>query len=543
LREKAGRAAPVAVDDGGQGGDRGVQVVRHHDLARSSRGVFGRLGLGLLPPELGLGLFEPGPREHGEVVERPWGTVDDDVQAVGGRAQHRPVDLDLCAQGRERGDGYPNEIEHVWTRTGTAEVATDPMGLEVSDVFITLKPADEWQAASTQDELVESMSATLEGMPGMRSAFTQPIEMRVNEMIAGVRSDVGIKLFGDDFEELREQAAELRRVVEEIPGAADVTVEQLTGQAMLTIDVDRQAAGRYGIPAGEILEVVESLGTRNVGQVIDGQRRFDLVLRLGDDARSSAERIGQILIHTEGGAQVPLAAVADIQVAEGPSTVQREWAKRRVVIQANVRGRDVGSFVADARRALDDIDLPEGHYTTLGGQFENLERAQTRLLFVVPIALLLVFSLLYLTYGRAADALRVFTGVPFGAVGGIVALWVRDMPFSISAGVGFIALSGVAVLGDMVLVSYVMQLLERGRAPLDAIREAAETRLRPVLMTAMVAAFGFIPMAFNTGVGAEVQRPLATVVVGGMFTSTIATLLVLPVLYAALGAQAKARAR
>lgn len=432
---------------------------------------------------------------------------------------------------------YPREIEHVWTRTGTAEVATDPMGLEVSDVFITLKPRDEWQAAGTQDALVESMSATLEGMPGMRSVFTQPIEMRVNEMIAGIRSDVGIKLFGDDFDQLREKADEIRRAVEEIPGAADVTVEQLTGQAMLTIDVDRQAAGRYGIPVGEILEVVDSLGTRKVGQVIDGQRRFDLVLRLGDDARSSAERIGQVLIRTEGGAQVPLSSVADIAVVEGPSTIQREWAKRRVVIQANVRGRDVGSFVGDVRHVLGDIDLPEGYYTTLGGQFENLERAQTRLLFVVPVALLLVFSLLYLTYGRAADALRVFTGVPFGAVGGIVALWLRDMPFSISAGVGFIALSGVAVLGDMVLVSYVMQLLKRGRAPLDAIREAAETRLRPVLMTAMVAAFGFIPMAFNTGVGAEVQRPLATVVVGGMITSTIATLLVLPVLYAVFGAR------
>ncbi len=432
---------------------------------------------------------------------------------------------------------YPSEIEHVWTRTGTAEVATDPMGLEVSDVFITLEPRDAWQAAGTQDELVESMRRTLEGMPGMRSAFTQPIEMRVNEMIAGIRSDVGIKLFGDDFDQLRERADPIRRAVEEIPGAADVTVEQLTGQAMLTIDVDRQAAGRYGIPVGEILEVVDSLGTRKVGQVIEGQRRFDLVLRLGDDARSSAERIGQVLIRTEGGAQAPLSAVADIAVVEGPSTIQREWAKRRVVIQANVRGRDVGSFVADVRRVLEGIELPEGYYTTLGGQFENLERAQTRLSFVVPIALLLVFSLLYLTYGRAADALRVFTGVPFGVVGGIVALWVRDMPLSISAGVGFIALSGVAVLGDMVLVSYVMQLLQRGRTPLGAIREAAEVRLRPVLMTALVAALGFIPMAFNTGVGAEVQRPLATVVVGGMLTSTIATLLVLPTLYAAFGAR------
>jgi cobalt-zinc-cadmium resistance protein CzcA len=431
---------------------------------------------------------------------------------------------------------FPDEVEHIWTRTGTAEVATDPMGLEVSDVFITLRPRHEWTRADTQHELVREMAAELEGMPGMRSVFTQPIEMRVNEMVAGVRADVGIKVFGDDFDTLREKADEIRRAVEQIPGATDVTVEQLTGQAMLTIDVDREAAGRYGIPVGEILDVIESLGTRKVGDVVEGQRRFALVLLLGDDARSSADRIGKVLIHTSSGARIPLATVARIEVVEGPSTIQREWAKRRVTVQANVRGRDVGSFVADVQRVLDeDVAMPDGYHTTLGGQFENLERAQKRLLVVVPIALLLVFSLLYLTYGRALDAIRIFTGVPFGAVGGIVALWIRDMPFSISAGVGFIALSGIAVLGDMVLVSRVMQLLERGLAPLEAIRQAAETRLRPVLMTAMVAALGFVPMAFNTGIGAEVQRPLATVVIGGVITSTIATLLVLPVLYAVFG--------
>ncbi|MDC0721466.1 efflux RND transporter permease subunit [Nannocystis bainbridge] len=433
---------------------------------------------------------------------------------------------------------FPDEVEHVWTRTGTAEVATDPMGLEVSDVFITLTPRERWTRGATQDALVQAMATELEGMPGMRSVFTQPIEMRVNEMVAGVRADVGIKLFGDDFEVLREQADAIRRAVEALPGASDVTVEQLTGQAMLVIEVDRLAAGRHGIPVGEILEVIESLGTRKVGEVVEGQRRFDLVLRLSDDARGSAERIGGVLITTASGAQIPLSRVARIEVVEGPSTIQREWAKRRVIVQANVRGRDLGSFVADVRRTLgEDVTLPDGYYTTLGGQFENLERAQRRLLVVVPIALLLVFSLLYLTYGRAIDAIRVFTGVPFGAVGGIAALWVRDMPFSISAGVGFIALSGIAVLGDMVLVSRVMQLLARGRAPVEAIREAAETRLRPVLMTATVAAVGFVPMALATGVGAEVQRPLATVVIGGVLTSTVATLFVLPVLYAAFGAR------
>ena len=436
-------------------------------------------------------------------------------------------------------EGFPDEIDHIWTRTGAAEVATDPMGIEVSDVFITLSPRDEWTRGQTQDEIVAEMSRALEGMPGMRAIFAQPIEMRVNEMLAGIRSDVGIKLFGDDFEVLRGEAEEIRAVVEEIPGAADVSVEQLTGQGMLTIEVDRQAAGRYGVPVGDVLDVIESLGTRKVGEVVEGQRRFDLVLRVGDDAERSAESIGQILLHTAEGAVVPLSTVADIGVTEGPSTIQREWAKRRVTIQANVRDRDVGSFVADVRRALDeDVDLPEGYYTTLGGQFENLERAQTRLAIVVPIALLLVFSLLYLTYGRWVDAVRVFTGVPFGAVGGIAALVIRDMPFSISAGVGFVALSGVAVLGDIVLVSRVRQLLAAGRSRLDAIREAAESRLRPVLMTAMVAALGFVPMALNTGVGAEVQRPLATVVIGGMITSTIATLVVLPVLYASFGSRA-----
>jgi cobalt-zinc-cadmium resistance protein CzcA len=430
---------------------------------------------------------------------------------------------------------YPDEIEHVWTRTGSAEVATDPMGIEVSDVFITLTPRDEWTVAETQEGIVDAMSATLEGMPGMRSIFTQPIEMRVNEMLAGIRSDVGVKLFGDDFETLADTADEISRAIERIPGAADVTVEQLTGQAMLSIDVDREAAGRFGIPVGEILGVVESLGTRKIGQVIEGQRRFDLVLRVGEDARSSAERIEQLLIRTGSGAQVPLSALASVALSEGPSTIQREWAKRRVIVQANVRGRDVGSFVDDVRRTLEDIALPEGYYTTLGGQFENLERAQTRLLLVVPTALLLIFALLYLTYGRAADALRVFTGVPFGAVGGVLALWLRDMPFSISAGVGFIALSGIAVLGDIVLVSTIKQRLRGGQPLLAAIGEAAELRLRPVLMTALVAAFGFIPMAINTGVGAEIQRPLATVVVGGMISSTVATLLVLPVLYAIFG--------
>jgi cobalt-zinc-cadmium resistance protein CzcA len=334
---------------------------------------------------------------------------------------------------------------------------------------------------------------------------------------------------------LRTKAAEIRTLVENIPGATDVSVDQLTGLPMLAIEVDREAAGRHGIPVAEVLEVVDALGTRKVGEVVEGQRRFDLVLRLDEASRQSAERIGQILVSTPGGRRMPLGALAKINVEEGPSTINREWARRRISVQANVRERDVGSFVGDVREALAKVDLPAGYYTRLGGQFENLERAQERLLIIVPIALLLILSLLYITYGRVADALRVFTGVPFAAVGGIAALWLRGMPLSISAGVGFIALSGVAVLGDMVLVSQVQRLVRSGRDPDSAIREAAETRLRPVLMTGLVAALGFVPMALNTGVGAEVQRPLATVVIGGILTATFATLLVLPVLYATFG--------
>lgn len=486
--------------------------------------LLGVLNAGLLAPQLGSE-FVPRLREHAVVINtvRLAGVALDESIRYGTQIERLLLER------------FPDEIAHVWTRTGTAEVATDPMGLEVSDVFLTLKPRQAWRATKAQDALVEKMAAALEGLPGMRSIFSQPIEMRVNEMLAGIRADVGIKLFGDDFDVLREKADGLRRAVEALPGAADVTVEQLTGQGMLTVEVDRQAAGRYGIPVGAILGVIEALGTRKVGEVIEGQRRFDLVLRLEDDARQSAEAIRQVLVRAASGAQVPLSAVASIEIVEGPSTIQREWAKRRVIVQANVRGRDVGAFVADVKRALRDVELPPGYFTTLGGQFENMERAEKRLLLIVPIALLAIFALLYLTYGRAADALRVFTGVPFGAVGGVLALWLRDMPFSISAGVGFIALFGVAVLGDMVLVSRVRQLLGRGQAPLDAIREAAESRLRPVLMTAAVAALGFVPMAFNAGVGAEVQRPLATVVIGGMVTSTMATLVVLPVLYTLVG--------
>ena len=431
---------------------------------------------------------------------------------------------------------FPDEIAHVWTRTGTAEVATDPMGLEVSDVFLTLTPRDRWVQGSTQDALTERMGAALEGMPGMRSVFTQPIEMRMNEMIAGIRADVGIKLFGDDFDVLREQADAIRQVVEQVDGAADVTVEQVTGLPIFRVEVDRDAVARFGIPVEDVLVLVESLGTRSVGEVVEDQMRFDLVLRLDDRYRDDPRRIERLLVNAPDGQRVPLGELAEISIVEGPSTINREWARRRITIQANVRDRDVGSFVSEVRSAIAGIDLPAGYYVRYGGQFEHMERARKRLMVVVPIALLLIFSLLYLTFGRARDAILVFTGVPFAAVGGVVALWLAHMPFSISAAVGFIAVSGVSVLGQLVLVSRARQLMAAGRSLAEATREAAETRLRPVLMTALVAALGFVPMALNTGVGAEVQRPLATVVIGGVITSMLATLVVLPVLYTTFGA-------
>jgi cobalt-zinc-cadmium resistance protein CzcA len=431
---------------------------------------------------------------------------------------------------------FPDEVKRVWSRTGTAEVATDPMGLELTDIFVTLNPRDRWKRAETQDELAAEMKAELEDMPGMRMSFLQPIEMRVNEMIAGVRSDVGIKVFGDDLDVLKATAREIEGVVREIPGAADVTVEQVTGQPVLRIAVDRAAIGRHGIPARDVLDVVEAVGTRVTGQVREGERRFDLAVRLRDEYRDDPAKLAAIPVRTPSGDRVPLGRITTIREVSGPTTIQREWAKRRLVVQANVRGRDLGGFVDEVRHRIGrDVELPAGYFVRFGGQFENLERAQRRLMIVVPVALLLIFGLLYLTYRRVLDSLRIFAGVPFAMVGGVVALLARGLPFSISAAVGFIALSGVSVLGDMVLVSRVRQLLARGLPLGEAIREAALSRLRPVLMTAAVAALGFVPMALNTGVGAEVQRPLATVVIGGVISSTLLTLVVLPVLYAAFG--------
>ncbi len=438
---------------------------------------------------------------------------------------------------------FPDEVQYAWSRIGTAEVATDPMGVELSDIFLTLKPRGGWKRARTQAQLVEEVQRELRDLPGQRLAFTQPIEMRLNEMIAGVRGDLAMKLYGDDFDVLTQKAGEIGAVLGSIRGATDMSTEQITGQPVLQIQVDQDALARYGVPAKTVMDLVESLGNKELGQVVEGQLRFPLVARLQENLRESPESVAAIMVSTPDGQRIRLSSLAKVEVVEGPSTITREWGQRRITVQVNVRGRDVGSFVAEAqRRVAKEVNLPPGRYRIeWGGQFENLLRAQRRLMIVVPIVLALIFGLLYVTYHRLLDAIRVFTGVPFAAVGGIVALWIRDMPFSISAGVGFIALSGVAVLGDMVLVSYVRQLRARGLGLEEAVETAALTRLRPVLMTALVASLGFLPMALSTGTGAEVQRPLATVVIGGVISSTLLTLLVLPALYLVFGSPVEAQ--
>src|SRR6056297_2592169 len=430
-------------------------------------------------------------------------------------------------------ENFPDEIAHVWSRVGTAEVATDPMGTELTDLFITLHPREKWQRATTQKELTQLVQRELRDLPGPRLALSQPIEMRMNEMISGVRADVAAILYGDDLDLMVQKATEIERVLKSVPGASDVRVEQVTGQPVLQIRIKQDEIARYGVPASQIMNLVRSLGSRNVGEVYEGQLRFPLIIRLPEEARANPDAIKDILVFTASGQRIPLSRLATIQRVEAPNTIKREWYQRRITIESNVRGRDMGSFVAEARETVNaQVALPPGRYRVeWGGQFENLKRAQARLMIVVPVAILSIFSLLYMTYRNWIDTLRVFTGVPFAWIGGVLALWIRDMPFSISAAVGFIALSGVAVLDDMLLVSTIRQLRRRGRSLDDAVEEAAMTRLRPILMTTLVASLGFVPMAFSTGMGAEVQRPLATVVIGGVCSAMIMSLLVLRVLY------------
>ena len=430
------------------------------------------------------------------------------------------------------------EIDRVFARTGTAESASDPMPPNISDGYIMLKPQSEWpDPARTRDDLLAAIQAAADRVPGNNFEFSQPIQLRFNELISGVRSDVAVKIFGDDMTVLEKNAQAVAGMLQQISGASEVKVEQTTGLPMLTVKIDREKASRYGLNMGDVQDTISTaLGGREAGTVFEGDKRFDIQVRLPDEVRNDMEAIGRLPIALPRGTDgrlgfVPLSAVASFDIAPGPNQVSREDGKRRIVVSANVRGRDIGSFVTEAQQRLESLQLPAGYWTRWGGTFENLESARKRLTIVVPAALLMVFVLLFAMFGNVRDGLIVFTGIPFALTGGILALWMRGIPLSISAAIGFIALSGVAVLNGLVMIAYIRSLREEGKRLYEAVTEGALTRLRPVLMTALVASLGFVPMAIATGTGAEVQRPLATVVIGGILSSTLLTLLVLPLLY------------
>lgn len=425
------------------------------------------------------------------------------------------------------------EVITVFSRSGTPEVATDPMPMSLTDSYIMLKPRSQWRPGLTKERLLAEIEEQAKRIPGQGYGFSQPIQMRFSELVSGVKADIGVKVFGEEIETLRRKADEVASALRKVPGATDVKVEQVEDIPVLQIGIDREAIARVGVNVADIQDwVTHGLGGQTVGQIIEGDRRFDLTIRLPESARADVEQWKTLPIATPNGGHVPLADLADIRTVPAPAQISREHGKRRVVVQCNVRGADLGGFFERAQKAIRrDVRLGEGYYLQWGGQFENLQRAKSRLLLVVPIALALIFLLLFSSFGSLKQASLIFTGVPLAVTGGVVALWLRGLPFSIPAGVGFIALSGVAVLNGVVMVSAITHLRERGMRLSDAIRHGAQERLRPVLMTALVAALGFIPMALNTGIGAEVQRPLATVVIGGILSSTLLTLLVLPTLY------------
>ncbi|WP_165232662.1 efflux RND transporter permease subunit [Aquisphaera insulae] len=429
---------------------------------------------------------------------------------------------------------FPDEIRSVVSRTGRPEIGIDPAGVNLTDVFVLLHPPAQWTKVHDRDALIRAIEE-LGGrvLPGTFLSFTQPIELRFNDLLAGVRADVGLSLFGDDLDVLQEKSNALAEVLRSVPGASEVKAQTLGGLPFLEIDIDRERIDRRGIDGAEVLDIGAALGGKVVGQVVEGERRFDLQVRIAPEYRQDVEAIRSLLLTTSGGPQVDLESVADIRLVDGVYEVWRKDRRRRSMVQCNVRDRDLASFVSEAqKRVAAEVTLPRGYRLEWGGTFENLQSATRRLTIVVPIALSLIMLLLYATFGSISLALLIFLSVPLGAIGGVLALWLRGLNFSISAGVGFIALSGVAVLDGLVLVSAIRQLVEQGEPVLKAVREASMARLRPILMTGLVASLGFVPMAISHGSGAEVQRPLATVVIGGLITSTLLKLVVLPALYA-----------
>ena len=477
---------------------------------------------------------------------------------IPGTGLEQAVDMQIAVEERV---GHIPEIERVFSKIGTPEIATDPMPPSVADTFLIVKPRAEWpDPRKSKEQLLAEIDAALSEVPGNKYEFTQPIQMRMNELISGVRAEVAVKVFGDDLDTLVEVGQQVEAVVGQVDGAVDVQLEQTTGLPMLTVIPDRSALARYGLNAAVVQDTVATaIGGEVAGQLFDGDRRFDIVVRLPEHLRDDPMALANLPIPLEDAADtdqairladwttsapgfVPLREVAAIETVLGPSQVNRENGKRRVVVTANVRGRDLGGFIEELQRRIGgEVDIPAGYWVDYGGTFEQLISASQRLSLVVPLTLVIIFGLLFMTFGSIKDALIVFSGVPLALTGGIVALALRGIPFSISAGVGFIALSGVAVLNGLVMIAFIRRLREQG-VPLErAIVDGALGRLRPVLMTALVASLGFLPMALNVGTGAEVQRPLATVVIGGIVSSTLLTLLVLPALYRWLHREGESR--
>ena len=422
------------------------------------------------------------------------------------------------------------EVKTIFSRTGTAEAAIDPMPTNISDSVIVLKPKTEWPDSSLDKEaLIGRLESIVGNQIGNAFEFSQPIELRFNELISGVRTDLAVMVFGDDFDVLQPIAEQIAVKLRGIDGAADVRVEQVSGLPTLTVRIDHAAAAQYGLSAADVSEALATgVGGTAAGQIFEGDRRFDVVVRFEEDARNDPAQLAALPVVAPDGTVVPLSSVARIAVSEGPNQISRNNGSRRIVVQANVRGRDLGGFVQEAQAAVADVSLPSGVYLDWGGQFENLQRAEARLALVIPIVFLMIGSLLYMALGSIREAALVFLCVPLALVGGVLALLVRGMPFSVTAAVGFIAVSGVATLNGLVLMQAIRERLEAGDAPLEAATTGAANRLRAVLTTALVAIVGFIPMAIAVGAGAEVQKPLATVVIGGLITATVLTLVVLP---------------
>jgi cobalt-zinc-cadmium resistance protein CzcA len=424
------------------------------------------------------------------------------------------------------------EVRGVVTKMGRPELATETMGLYAGDVYVNLKPRNEWSVASPE-ALIVRMDQALSTIPGIEYNFTAPMAMRLDEAVSGVRTELGVKVFGAELSVLQQKAREIRDVIAEIPGAADTSVDITAGAMQVELALDRRALARYGLNVAEVRAAVQAgIGGAEATEIIDGRRRFPVVVRLASAYRGTPEAIGQLMLTTRSGGKLLLSQVARVQLVEGPELINHENGERMVIVQSNVRGRDLGGFAADVQRAVAErVRLPEGYFVTYGGQFENQQRAMARLAVIVPLVLVSIIGLLYASFGNGRQALLVMLNVPFALVGGVAALWLRGLNLNLSAAVGFIALFGIAVLNGVVLIAYLNQLRDEGQSLDQAVREGSEIRLRPVLMTALVASVGFIPMAVATTAGSEVQRPLATVVIGGLMTSTVLTLIVLPVLY------------